>query len=139
MAKRSAMTTIRLFAAILLFPLLPCEGEAQEKKTWPFHDQTRHDAVLAGLRQKLYNDGIFHSLPKGISLFLDADEEPDEEGWIMVTVRQLNGEGSGGDPDVSPALVHFYVRESDGTIQWYDVVEDQRRSWEAFLKAQKAP
>ncbi len=133
------MTTIRLLAAAMLMPLFHCGSMAQEK-TWPFNDQTRYDAALAGLRSRLFQDGIFHSLPKGISLFLDADEEADEEGWIMVTVRQRNDEGSGGDPDVAPALVHFYVRESDGTIQWYDVVEDQRRSWEAFLKEQrKAP
>ncbi len=113
---------------------LSLELHAQESdQGWPFHDLSRREAVFAGLRLKLYTDGVFHSLPKGISLYLDASEEA-EDGWIMVTLRQLNGEGSGGDPGVSPALAHFYVRESDGKIEWYDVVDDQRRPWEDFLK-----
>jgi len=102
-------------------------------KTWPFNDLSRREAAFAGLRLKLYSDGVFHSLPKGISLYLDASEEA-EDGWFMVTLRQLNGEGSGGDPNVSPALAHFYVREADGAIEWYDVVNDERRSWEDFLR-----
>lgn len=111
---------------------------AENGKTWPFHDVSLRDAALSGLRLKLFQDGVFHSLPKGISLYLDAAEEP-EDGWFMVTVRQMNGEGSGGDPNVSPALVHFYVKASDGTIEWYDVVEDKRRSWADFLKDRAQP
>lgn len=102
-------------------------------KTWPFNDLSRREAAFAGLRLKLYTDGVFQSLPKGVSLYLDASEEA-EDGWFMVTLRQINGEGSGGDPGVSPALAHFYVREADGAIEWYDVVEDRRRPWEDFLR-----
>ena len=120
--------------AALLFLSIDASGE---EVTWPFHDLSQRETSLAGLRQKLFNDDVFISLPKGITLYLDADEEPGEDGWIMVTVRQRNGEGSGGDPDVSPALVHFYVREYDGAIEWYDVVNDKRRSWEEFLKDRK--
>ena len=130
------MKTTLLFALAALF-LLSNDASCEEV-TWPFHDLSQRETALAGLRQKLFNDGIFLSLPKGISLYLDADEEPGEDGWIMVTVRQRNGAGSGGDPDVSPALVHFYVREFDGAIEWYDVVNDQRRSWDEFLKDQEA-
>ena len=121
--------------AALLFLSLDASGE---EVTWPFHDLSHRENSLAGLRQKLFNDGIFLSLPKGITLYLDADEEPGEDGWIMVTVRQRNGAGSGGDPSVSPALVHFYVREYDGAIEWYDVVNDTRRSWDEFLKDREA-
>ncbi len=103
-------------------------------KRWPFSDLSRREAAFAGLRLKLYTDGVFHSVPKGVSLILDAGEEAEEDGWFMVTVRQLNGEGSGGDPNVSPALVHFYVRDTDGMIEWYDVVEDKRRPWADFLR-----
>ncbi len=124
-----------LYLIVCLLVTLSAELHSQEAgKSWPFNDLSRREAAFAGLRLKLYTDGVFHSLPKGISLYLDASEEAEEGGWIMVTVRQLNGEGSGGDPNVSPALAHFYVRETDGAIEWYDVVEDQRRPWEDFLR-----
>lgn len=123
-----------VLALVLAFSVEASCQEGQVVKTWPFHDLSRLDAALSGLRQRLYIDGVFHSLPKGITLYLDVSEEAEEDGWLMVTVRQQSAEGSGGDPNVSPALVHFYVRESDGAIQWYDVVNDQRRSWAEFLK-----
>lgn len=119
-------------------PLLS-QDTAPQARPWPFHDQTPREAVLASLRLKLATDRVFPALPKGISLYLDADGESDEEGWLMVTVRQRNGAGSGGDPNVSPALVHFYVRENDGRIDWYDVVEDRRRPYADFLKDREAP
>ncbi|MBP6785238.1 MAG: hypothetical protein KA152_15685 [Verrucomicrobiales bacterium] len=127
-----------IFLPVLAALLFLSLDASCEEVTWPFHDLSQRETALAGLRQKLFNDGIFLSLPKGISLYLDADEAPGEDGWIMVTVRQRNGEGSGGDPDVSPALVHFYVREYDGAIEWYDVVDDRRRSWDEFLKDREA-
>jgi hypothetical protein len=129
-------THLLTWSLFLAFPLICLKAENQ--KTWPFHDVSLRDAALAGLRLKLFQEGGFHSLPKGISLYLDAAEEP-EDGWFMVTLRQMNGEGSGGDPNVSPALVHFYVKASDGTIEWYDVVEDKRRSWAEFLKDRAEP
>ena len=134
--KTSFPATLLLF----LFSLLtPPASSRDEGKPWPFRDATRTESALGALRLAFSNEAGFPKLPSGISLYLDADEAPDESGWIMVTIRQHNGEGSGGDPNVSPALFHFYVRESDGTIEWYDVVEDQRRPWSEFLKSLKAP
>lgn len=130
------MKTTRLcFLAIVAF--LSCL-EAQEGKKWPFHDQSLRDAAFSGLRLKLHQDGVFSALPKGITLFLDGDEEL-EDGWFMVTLRERHAEGSGADPDVSPAIAHFYVRASDGMIEWYDVVEDKRRPWAAFLESMRQP
>jgi len=125
---------------VLTFLFLAClsaPGFSQEKK-WPFNDQTLRDAAFAALRLKLFQDGAFPPMPKGISLFLDGDEEP-QDGWFMVTVRELHGEDSGADPNVAPALAHFYVRASDGRIEWYDVVEDQRRPWADFLRDRAQP
>ncbi len=104
----------------------------------PLANRAKRAAALAGLEKKLKESGVFASLPRGVSIYFDADEEP-EDGWYMVTVRQINGPGSGGDPNVSPALAHFYVRESDGVIEWYDVVEDERRPFADFVKDRNAP
>lgn len=133
------MKTLLLSALglLLAFAVSIRAEEGKPTKTWPFHDLPRREAWMADLRLRLFHDGVFHSLPKGITLFLDADEEPDEDGWLMVTVRQRNGEGSGGDPNVAPALVHFHIRDSDGKIEWYDVVNDERRPYADFLKDRK--
>lgn len=125
---------MKLFPALVLLAcLLPAPSRAEEKR-WPFNDMPQVEAALSGLRMKLFSQAGFSSLPKGISLFLDYDGEEVEDGWLHVTLRQHNGEGSGGDPNVSPALAHFYVRVSDGEIEWYDVVEDKRRPWADFLR-----
>ncbi len=115
-----------LFAALTF--VLP--GLRAEEKPHP---------ALVSLEKKLQGAGIFANLPKGITLVLDSDEEPDESGWLFATLRQINGPGSGGDPNVSPALAHFYVRASDGEVQWYDVVEDKRRPFSDFVKDRAAP
>ncbi len=81
-----------IFLPVLAALLFLSLDASCEEVTWPFHDLSQRETALAGLRQKLFNDGIFLSLPKGISLYLDADEAPGEDGWIMVTVRQRNGE-----------------------------------------------
>ncbi|HQZ27404.1 MAG: hypothetical protein KA250_13155 [Verrucomicrobiales bacterium] len=128
---------MKLHLFYILAPLLVVVNAPCEELIWPFDDLSHREAALAGLRRELFVEAIFAPLPKGITLYLDADKEPGDDGWIMVTVRQRNGEGSGGDPNVSPALAHFYVREFDGAIEWYDVVNDQRRSWAEFLKDRK--
>jgi hypothetical protein len=99
----------------------------------PAHADPQREAGLRGLRAKLIEDGIIENAPKGVSYSFDASQEP-EDGWIMVTVREVKGSASGGDPNVASAIGHFYIRESDGMIEWYDVVEDERKPYAAFVE-----
>lgn len=120
-----------------LLPALPLL--AAEPGKWPFKSETQLEAVLTVLKWKLYSEAGFSSLPKGVTLGLDVGDEPEPDGWYQVTLREFHSEDSGFDPNVAPALAHFYVREGDGAIQWYDLVEDKRRPWEAFLKDRSEP
>lgn len=99
----------------------------------PAHAGPQREAGLRGLRAKLIEDGIIENAPKGVSYTFDASQEP-EDGWILVTVREVHGNSSGGDPNVASAIGHFYIRESDGMIEWYDVVEDERKPYAAFVE-----
>jgi hypothetical protein len=105
---------------------------------WPFQSETRLEAVLAVLRWKLYSEAGFSDLPRGVTLGLDVAEVP-EEGWYQVTLREFHSKDSGFDPNVAPAIEHFYVRESDGSIEWLDLVENERQPWSAFLQSRRAP
>lgn len=99
----------------------------------PAHAGPQREAGLRELRSKLIADGIIENAPKGVSYSFDASQEP-EDGWILVTVREVKGSASGGDPNVASAIGHFYIRESDGMIEWYDVVDDERKPYAAFVE-----
>lgn len=99
----------------------------------PANANPLRESVLRGLRAKLIQDGIIQDAATGASYSFDASQEP-EDGWIMVTVREVKGSASGGDPNVASAIGHFYIRESDGMIEWYDVVDDERKPYAAFVE-----
>lgn len=111
---------------------------SQDGGKWSFTDGSRLEAVLGVLRWRLYSEGGFADLPKGVTLAFDVDADPEAKGWYQVVLREFHSEDSGFDPNVAPALAHFYLRESDGKIEWYDLVEGSRRPFEDFLKDQKS-
>lgn len=127
-----------LFLISLLSCLPPMGSTAQEAGSWPFKDGSRLEAALGALRLRLHGEGGFANLPKGVTLALEVDADPEAKGWYQVVLREFHSEDSGFDPNVAPAIAHFYVRESDGKIEWYDLVEDVRRPFEDFLKDQKS-
>lgn len=129
--------TMLFFLISLLTCGLPAGATAQEKGSWPFKDGSRMEAALGALRLRLHVEGGFANLPKGVTLALEVDADPEAKGWYQVVVREFHSEDSGFDPNVAPAIAHFYLRESDGKIEWYDLVEDQRRPLEDFLKERK--
>lgn len=134
------MNTSALVLIAVLLSLMPAPpARSQEKGSWPFTDASRLDAALAVLRWRLHTEGGFAQLPKGVTLALDVDADPEAKGWYQVVLREFHSADSGFDPNVAPALAHFYVRESDGTVEWYDLVNDERRPLEAFFDDRKAP
>lgn len=112
---------VSLSLALVVGPFEPAEANPQR------------ESGLGGLRSKLIQDGIIQDAANGASCSFDASQEP-EDGWIMVTVREVKGSASGGDPNVASAISHFYIRESDGMIEWYDVVDDERKPYAAFVE-----
>lgn len=133
------MKALLLLLFISLFSWgLPAGLTAQDAGNWPFKDESRLEAALGVLRLRLFSEGGFADLPKGVTLALEVDADPEAKGWYQVVLREFHSEDSGFDPNVAPAIAHFYLRESDGKIEWYDLVEGNRRPFEDFLKDQKS-
>lgn len=97
---------------------------------------TIQDALARRLAKAVRESGVLSSLPKGVTINFEITGEK-EGTWYPFAMREVHGPSSGADSDVSPALAHFYVHESTGEIQWYDPVNDQRRSFADFVKSWK--
>jgi hypothetical protein len=115
-------------AVLLSLGLFLCLGPQESTVAGPDRETS-----LRKLRTMLLEDGIIENASKGVSYSFDASQDP-EDGWILVTVREVKGSSSGGDPNVASAIGHFYIRETDGMIEWYDVVEDARKPYAAFVE-----
>lgn len=55
---------------------------------------------------------------------LDVEIEACTARRVDIVIREHHDQKCGGDPDTSPVVDRFRVSKPAGTIQWYDVVND---------------
>jgi hypothetical protein len=42
-------------------------------------------------------------------------------GHVLISIHEKHNEACGGDPSTSPAIDHFKIHKTSGSIQWMDV------------------
>ncbi len=83
---------------------------------------TPEDRALDALARRLRSDGVY---PDGCVAFVAETPDPDAgEGAFEFAARERHGNGCPGDPQTSPVRDRYRVAR-DGTLSWYDVVNDE--------------
>ncbi len=114
-----ATTTCGLLAAVLALGLACSASHAQGRDCCA---SAANDKAVSRLMQRVQREHLYTrwTTPQ----CLDFEIEDCTAHRVDIVIREQHDQKCGGDPDTSPVVDRFRVNKPTGTIQWYDVVND---------------